>query len=141
MKAKTYLPLSAFSLFTSFCVGNLGAVSFYDAGWGMSICFFELSWISAYKTEGKGLSLFGVLMAIIGGILLLELPLRISDFRGTYISLMEPIIAITSAILGIICYKERNWMVYVLSSVVLILFNSLVQHAWIEPLLRRANGM
>ena len=87
------------------------------------------------------MSLFGVLMAIIGGILLLELPLRISDFRGTYISLMEPIIAIISAILGIICYKERNWMVYVLSSVVLILFNSLVQHAWIEPLLRRANGM
>ena len=35
--------------------------------------------------------------------------------------------------------KEINK--YVLSSIVLILFNSLVQHAWIEPLLRRANGM
>ena len=35
--------------------------------------------------------------------------------------------------------KEMNK--YVLYSIVLILFNSLVQHAWIEPLLRRANGM
>ena len=35
--------------------------------------------------------------------------------------------------------KEINK--YVLSSIVLILFNSLVQHAWIEPLLRRANDM
>lgn len=102
-------------------------------GWAYSVCYFAFTWICLQvflpKTENKYPI---VISAIIIGRIILEIPIRISDFGDSFATLMFPIITIISVLLAAVCYYEKRVSVYVLSAIILLLVNTFVHECFLE---------
>ncbi len=117
-------------LFLSFCW--TAAFSFYAAAWAQSALFFGFAWICADKMKERPLTLTAIAVAIILGRLLPELPIRISDFENSRISIVVTLISIIAVILGTVCYREKRNSVYTLSIIILVFLNTFVHWSWLE---------
>lgn len=70
--------------------------------------------------------------AVILGRILLELPIRITEFRATLFSLFIPITVISSIVLAAVYYRERRPVVLILSAIIMVLLNTIVHEDWIN---------
>ena len=131
---KRILSLIGISSLLFLCISWSMALSGYAAGWIEGICFFELAWLCTHYLQNKDISSVTITLSIVFGRILLELPIRIMDFRGSIGSLMVTIICIVAIILGVVCYQEKRPIAYILSTIVLILLNTFAHHFFLESL-------
>ncbi len=106
----------------------------YAAGFTESICYFvftyfTLKYFSESNNSGKTTVLVTV---IITGRIILEIPIRAMNFYGSLGSLGITISVIVSIILSSLCHKEKNASVFVLSTIIIVLLNTLGLYIWDE---------
>jgi Ca2+/H+ antiporter len=66
------------------------------------------------------------------GRILLDIPIRVMEFRETIFSLFIPIVVMISIFLAALNFKEKNKIVLVLSLIILILLSTIGQAQWLE---------
>ena len=71
-----------------------------------------------------------VVTAIIIGRIILEIPIRIDDFEGSFYSLGITIATIVSILLAALCFKEKRSSVFILSTIILVFINTIGLYAW-----------
>ena len=111
------------------------AYSVYAAGWSESIAYFLITYLlmdKYVKPDSSGLS---VVSAIILGRIIIMLPLRIMDFREMLPSMFVPLVTIVGIVLGVMCYREKRVVVFILSLIILILMNTVAHYAWYEMIM------
>lgn len=93
------------------------------------ISFLVFTWYCCKKYHTQQISLGMIVLAVIVGRLLLELPDRIINPIDTLISLPVSLICLGSIPLGILCYQVRNKYVWIVC-IILILVTSLFVPNW-----------
>ena len=104
----------------------------YAAAWTESICFFVLTFLLLQKYAKPNTFGWPIVTAVILGRILLELPIRITEFRATLFSLFIPITVISSIVLAAVYYRERRPVVLILSAIIMVLLNTIVHEDWIN---------
>ena len=107
-----------------------GAYSIYSAGWTESICFFVFTLLVLDKFAKPNSYGVSIIVTIIVGRIVLELPLRIFEFRETLFSMFVPILSIVSILLAAIYHKEKRISILILAIVIIVLLNTVVHDAW-----------
>lgn len=132
-KMCSFLGIAGISLLLFLVMSWIHTFQALICGWAYSVCYFAFTWIClqvfSSKTENKYLF---VISAIILGRIILEIPIRISDFGDSFATLMFPIITIISILLAAVCYYEKRVSVYVLSAIILLLVNTFVHECFLE---------
>ena len=102
---------------------------YHDASdiWVYTVCYFALTW---YCLQRFNRSVLFSASAMILGRIMLEIPLRIYDYIGTYGTMMLPVASVISIVLGCLCFKERKTYVFVFSIIIMIVLNIFVRDAW-----------
>lgn len=106
--------------------------SLYAAGWTESVLYFVLTAILLEKyaeAETYGVS---IVVAVILGRIVLELPIRATEFSDTLFSLFVPIVVLASIILSSIYFKEKRPSVLVLAAIIIVLLNTVVHEDWVS---------
>lgn len=112
------------------CIRIISFLPYIHMALAESICFWELTWICCHKAKQENIPLRGVMLAILIGRLLLELPERTAYFRDSLISLPSPIICFICVLLGSFCtLKPKTWA-YFLSLVIIYIMNVFIYDAW-----------
>ena len=104
----------------------------YAAAWTESICFFVLTFLLLQKYAKPNTFGWPIVTAVILGRILLELPIRIIEFRATLFSLFIPITVISSIVLAAVYFRERRPVVLILSAIIMVLLNTVVHEDWIN---------
>lgn len=131
-KFKSFIAITVLSLLCFLATCWLGGISFYLEAAVQSVLFFFLAWMCLNIKWGKTISVYTLLAAIVLGRIIVELPIRIMDWNDSMVSLMIPIICISSTILGAVSYKEKRLSVYMLSAIIIVLLNTFVQMEWLS---------
>ena len=105
--------------------------SVYLSLWIDSIAFALFTWLGLNKCKDKGINIFLVIIAILLGSIIVEIPVRIIHYESTYHSLLIPIAKVVSIILTAICFKKRNLAIIIISIAILTLLNTLGQMEWV----------
>ena len=105
--------------------------SIYLSSWIDSIAFALFTWLSLKKCKERGTQMPLVLIAILLGSIILEIPERIIHYESTYHSLLIPLVKIVSIILAAICFHKRNLAIIIISIAILALLNTVGQMEWI----------
>jgi len=105
--------------------------SVYLSLWIDSITFALFTWLSLNKCKDKRIPISLVIIAILLGSIIVEIPVRIILYESTYHSLLIPIAKVVSIILTAICFKKRNLAIIIISIVLLALLNTVGQMEWI----------
>lgn len=100
--------------------------------WAYSICYFALTYYCLQRYHGEGESMMPLIMAVVLGRIMLEVPIRIIDYVGTLCSLMHPVVSIIAITLGGMCYSVRKPWAYAASIAIIILFIAFVTPVWTE---------
>lgn len=106
--------------------------SLYAAGWAESICYFIITYLLLNKYAAPESYGIPYIIAILLGRTILELPLRITEFRTTLFSLFIPILVYVSIILASIYFREKRPMTLILSAIIIILMNTIAHEDWIN---------
>ena len=108
--------------------------SVVTVSWANTVVFFVFTILCLNKgardRTQKEVTIFTT--AICLGRIILEIPLRIIDYQGMLFSLLVPVCTIVAIALAAVCYYERRTSVYVLSTIILLLLNTVVQFAYLE---------
>lgn len=108
------------------------AYSHYAASMAESCCFFLLTFhlLESYAKPNT----YGIpyVLAIIVGRIILEMPLRVMEFKDTLPSLFIPMTVIVSILLAALYYKEKRLSVLILSVSILIILTTMCQYEWFE---------
>lgn len=107
-----------------------GSYSIYSAGWTESICFFVFTLLVLDKLAKPDHYSVSFIVTIIMGRIILEVPLRVFEFRETLFSLFVPIVSIVSILLAAVYHKEKRTSVLILAVVILVLLNTVAHDAW-----------
>lgn len=107
-----------------------GAYSIFSAGWTESICFFVFTLLVLDKFAKPNCYGISIIVTIIAGRIVLELPLRVFEFRETLFSMFVPIVSIVSILLAAVYHKEKRTSVLILAVVILVLLNTVAHDAW-----------
>lgn len=105
--------------------------SFYLSAWIHSLAFMALTWFWLSKTKGN-IGKKNLVSAIILGRIILEVPIRILDFSGTVYSLMWPVSTIISILAALLCFYKRNVWIYILSAIIIVASNTILQTVWVS---------
>lgn len=108
------------------------AYSLYAASMAEAMCFFVLTYFILEKYAEPKTYGTPFVIAIIMGRILLDIPIRVMEFRETIFSLFIPIVVMISIFLAALNFKEKNKIVLVLSLIILILLSSIGQAQWLE---------
>lgn len=100
--------------------------------WIYSIGYFAFTWLCLDKYHSSNESVVAIIMAIVLGRIVLEVPVRLIDYVGTLWSLSYTTMSIIAVILGYVCHKYRNMWAFVMSIVIAMLFIIFVAPAWKE---------
>lgn len=129
-KNKDLLAIFATSLAVYLCVCWINILqSIYWSSWVHSLSFMALTWFWLSKKDDniKASYIVGVIMI---GRITLEVLVRIFDFSGTVYSLMFPVASWVSILMTTLCFYKRSIGTYILSSITIILANTILQTAW-----------
>jgi len=128
---KMKLIISFFASFLCFLITFWPAkYSIFAEGWTQSVCYFVLTYILLDKYSEERKQYIPIVLAIIAGRFLIEIPIRIIDFYDSLFSFFVPIIAISSIILSAICYKEKRIAIYIMAVIIVVLLNTVVHYSW-----------
>lgn len=102
--------------------------------WIESIGYFILTYvcINEFSKKIPDLNPWKIAFAAIIGQIVVQLPMRGLDFYGCIGSLLIVVSCVIATLLAVICYKDRRPYSFILSYVILSLFNSVVAHMWNE---------
>lgn len=133
MEKKLFLKIAGLSLLIDLCMRWTLTFQPLVSGWAYSVVYFVYTWICFQVLSDKDVNRWCfVVSAIIIGRIITEIIEKTSDFSGSILSLMVPIITIISVILATICFYERRIPMYILSTVILLLMNTFVHEAYLE---------
>ena len=133
MKKSLFLKLAGISLLIDLSMRWTLTFQPLVSGWAYSVVYFVYTWICLQILSGKGINTpYLVASAIALGRIITEIIEKSSDLSGSIFSLMVPIITIISIVLATICYYERRILMYILSTVILLLMNTFVHEAYLE---------
>ena len=107
--------------------------------WIESIGYFILTYFCLKFVQAKNnkIATWYIISAIILGRIILEIPMRILDWNGCVGSFMIIISCIIAILLAAYCYNSKKITAFVLSYVILALFNSVVADYWSKFLLNQ----
>lgn len=108
------------------------AYSLYAASMAETICYFLLTYFILEKYAKPKTYGIPYVIAIIIGRIVLDIPIRVMEFRETLFSLFIPIVVMSSIFLGSLYYKEKNRTVLVLSIIILLLLSTIGQAQWLD---------
>lgn len=115
-----------------------GAVYHVFAAAGVeSVSFMVLTYILLYKFDHDAKHVMTITTFVILGRLCFEIPVRMIDFYGSLGSLSVTICCLVGIILGAVSFKEKRISVYVLSVVIVLLFNTLFVAEWTRLITRQ----
>lgn len=100
--------------------------------WVQSLCFIALTSILLGRYAKRPPLSARFTGAVLAGRLMIEMPLNLSDFLDNKYLLFAPLAVILAVCLTGLCFREKRYSVVILSIVLLVLFNTLVFHAWDE---------
>lgn len=106
--------------------------STYSALWAESVSFFVLTYYMLDNFAEKGSWGLNIILMIILGRIILEIPIRIDNFSGTIASLYITIVVLITILLSAVFWRERKPSVLVLSIGILMLLNTLGYDGWIK---------
>ena len=132
MKKSSLLIAFLLSMLTFLLTFWTAGYSLYAAAWAESICFFMLTFLLLQQYAQPGTFGWPIVVAIILGRILLELPIRITEFRETLFSMFIVMVVIASIILASLYYRERRPAILVLSTIILVLLNTIVHESWLN---------
>ena len=132
MKKSSFLIAFLLSMLTFLLTFWTAGYTLYAAAWAESICFFVLTFLLLQKYAKPDTFGLPIVAAVILGRILLELPIRITEFRATLFSLFIPIAVICSIILAAVYFRERRPVVLILSVIIMVLLNTVVHDDWIN---------
>lgn len=133
-----YLKAVGFSLIAYLCVFWTSDTTPLNAVWCYSLMFFLMTYLlcNKYVVPG-GLSETMVILAILLGRFLIDVPVRLANWGTSYGFILLLIESVMGIILGYLCWKEKSPVVFLLSLVIMILVNSFVPHVWIDFIMSR----
>lgn len=102
----------------------------YAAGWAESVAFFVTTYILLSKYAEPGTFAWKTVLAIVLGRIVLELPLRVTEFWSTLFSMFVPMVVVASILLAALYYRDKKSTTLILSVIILILLNTAGHHAW-----------
>ncbi len=107
---------------------------FHDATpyWVESIGFFLLTYvcIDVFSKRLADINPWMIGLAVIVGQLIIQIPVRAIDFMGSLGSVMILVSCIIATLLAVFCYKDKKPYTFILSYVVMSLFNIFVADMW-----------
>ena len=106
--------------------------STYSALWAESVSFFVLTYYMLDNFAEKGSWGLNIILMIILGRIILEIPIRIDNFSGTIASLYITFVVLITILLSAVFWRERKPSVLVLSIGILMLLNTLGYDGWIK---------
>lgn len=110
------------------------SAAFQDATayWVESLGYFLLTYICIYEFSKRKCDVnpWMIGFAVILGQMVFQIPIRAVDFWGAYGSLMIAVSCILATILAVFCYKDKRPYTFILSYVVMSLFNSCMADMW-----------
>lgn len=100
--------------------------------WTESIGYFLLTYlcIQEFSKKVADLNPWMIGLAAALGQLLIQVPMRIIDFRGCFGSLMVVVSCFIAIVLAVVCYKDRRPYSFILSYIILTMFNCIVPGMW-----------
>ena len=100
--------------------------------WVESMGYFILTYlcIDGFGKKIPQLSTWTIWCGVLLGILVVQIPIRVIDFWGSMGSIMIEVGCIISSILAVICHSDRKPFSFILSYVIISLFNSFVAEMW-----------
>lgn len=132
---KTYLNIFLLSLFLCLVLTLFNALrSIFVSSWVNSICYFCFT-LFLLKTKGDNATknkIIGIITAILLGRAIISIFVHTIDFTGTYYSLLIFPITIASILLAALCWYEKRYSVYLLSIVIIVILNSIVQAYFLD---------
>ena len=102
----------------------------YAAGWAESVAFFVTTYILLSKYAEPRTFAWITVLAIVLGRIVLELPLRVTEFWSTLFSMFVPMVVVASILLAALYYRDKKSTTLILSVIILILLNTAGHHAW-----------
>lgn len=131
-KTKAFLLACIFSLLLFLIVCWSAAFQDTTPYWVESIGYFLFTYICLMKFTEKvsDINSWMVAFAIILGRIILEVPLRIIDWHGTFGSFMITVGCVVAILLAVVCFKDKRIYSFILSYVILALFNSAIADLW-----------
>ena len=132
---KTYLNIFLASLILCLVLTLFNALkSIFISSWVNSICYFCFT-LFLLKIKGDNVTknrIIGIILAILLGRAIISIFVHTIDFSGTYYSLLIFPITIVSILLAAICWYEKRYSVYLLSLIIIVLLNSIVQAYFLD---------
>lgn len=134
MKAKHYFLTLLLSIVVSLCLAWTRAFkSVWIGSWCFTMGYALLTYLVLNKLNPEKVKeVVGLAVAVAVGSFLLEIPIRVLDFVGTYASLLEPVIVTAGIGLTALCYVRKSMVTLTLSFIIILLLNTVVMHEWLE---------
>lgn len=96
-----------------------------------SLCYFAFTWYMLNRNEKENkINTATIVLAICVGSILLEVPVRLMDFRETLPSIPIPVGECIAIVLARYCYKEKRPVVYALTIIVVLLLCIFGVNTW-----------
>lgn len=110
------------------------SAAFQDATpyWIESIGYFLLTYIciEEFTKRLPEINRWMIGFAVIFGQLIFQIPIRAIDFMGSLGSAMIVVSCLIATVLAVFCYTDKRPYTFILSYIVLSLFNSFVADVW-----------
>lgn len=108
------------------------AFQVYTPYWIESVGFFLLTYIciDEFSKRIPDINPWMIGLAVILGQLIIQIAIRATDFFGSIGSIMIVASCIITTILAVFCYKDKRPYTFILSYIVISLFNTFVAQAW-----------
>ena len=130
---KTYLNIFLASLILCLVLTLFNALkSIFISSWVNSICYFCFTLFLLKGDNATKNRIIGIILAILLGRAIISIFVYTIDFSGTYYSLLIFPITIVSILLAAICWYEKRDSVYLLSIIIIVLLNSIVQAYFLD---------
>lgn len=129
IKSDLMIPLFASIMVFLLTCWNL-AISIYSALWAETVSYYVLTIYMLDKYAKRETYGFPVILMIMLGRVVLEIPVRMDDFLGTLSSLYVSVVVCISIILAAIYSHEKRNSIIVLSIIIFILLNSVGYDGW-----------
>ena len=131
---KSYLLVLLVSVLLYLCLTPVKLFgSVWVCSWSSSWSYALLSWLVCDKVNPKGTGENVVLaMLLTLGYFIVDIPVRIIDFEGTFVSLiLLPVVAV-SICLSLLCHSCKSLKILVLSYAILMIINTFVMNEWLQ---------
>lgn len=137
-KVIVFLKVAGISLAAFLCICWTAGTESLNAYWSEALVFFVITFFMCEKfASSRQLGAGTVAIASAVGRIILEIPIRISDWLGTVGSLMLTLESLVAIFMAWVCWKYKKPVVFILTLVIFILINSFIPEMWDDFLMSR----